>query len=85
MKILGVYEVGSGQKINLQKTSLFFNRNTSQARRQEIISLSGLIEAHRVDIYLGLPALVGRNQGQAFKEITERVGLKAVWTQGLYG
>jgi hypothetical protein len=76
MKILGVYEAGSGQKINLQKTSLFFSRNTSQARRQEIISLSGLTEAHRVDTYLGLPALVGRNKGQAFKEITKRVGLK---------
>lgn len=76
LKILGVYEVGSGQKINLQKTLLFFSRNTSQSRRQEILSLFDLSEAHCVDSYLGLPALVGKNKGQAFKEIIEREGLK---------
>jgi hypothetical protein len=31
--ILGVYEVGSGQKLNLDKTSIFFNRNKSHAKR----------------------------------------------------
>jgi hypothetical protein len=40
MKILEVYEASSGQKINLQKTSIFFSRNTSMMRKQEIISLS---------------------------------------------
>jgi hypothetical protein len=41
MKILGIYEKGSGQKLNLLKTSLFFSRNTSQERKHEILSLSG--------------------------------------------
>jgi hypothetical protein len=42
MTILECYKATSRQKLNLQKTSLFFNRNTDATRRQEIISLSGL-------------------------------------------
>jgi hypothetical protein len=30
---LGVYEAGSGQKLNLDKTSIIFNRNKSHAKR----------------------------------------------------
>jgi hypothetical protein len=33
MRLLEKYENASGQKINLQKTSVFFSRNTSQDRR----------------------------------------------------
>jgi hypothetical protein len=32
MKILEVYEAGSGQKLNLQKASIFFSRNASAAK-----------------------------------------------------
>jgi hypothetical protein len=73
---LGVYEAGSGQKLNLQKTSLFFSRNTTTARKQEIVQLSGLSEASRFDTYLGLPAWISKNKGQAFKENVERVRKK---------
>jgi hypothetical protein len=45
LNILDVYERGSGQKINLNKTVVFFSLNIS--RRQEILSLSGLSEANR--------------------------------------
>jgi hypothetical protein len=68
MRILSIYENGSGQKLNLQKTSIFFffffffffGWNTSMERRQEILRLSGLSETHRIDTYLGLPSFVGR-------------------------
>jgi hypothetical protein len=33
MKILEIYEAGSGQKINLQKTSIFFSQNTSWEKK----------------------------------------------------
>jgi hypothetical protein len=46
MRILGKYEQASEQKINIQKTSMFFSRNTSLKRRQEILQLSGLTEKH---------------------------------------
>lgn len=73
MKILGVYEAGSGQKLNLQKTSNFFCRNTSVERKQEIIRLSVLSKTHRIDSYLGLPSFVGKSRSQAFQSIKEEV------------
>jgi hypothetical protein len=73
LRILSKYEKGSGQQLNLSKTSIFFSRNSSQGRRQEILGLSGLIEAHRIDTYLGLPTFVGKSRTQAFKSIVEKV------------
>jgi hypothetical protein len=73
LNILDIYERGYGQKINLNKTVVFFSCNTCLSRRQEILALSGLSEANRYDSYLGLPTLVGKNRINAFKEIKERV------------
>jgi hypothetical protein len=71
MRVLGVYEAGSGQKINFQKTAVFFSRNTCPSRRQEILSLSGLSEATRYDSYLGLPTLIGKSRTQSFNSIKD--------------
>jgi hypothetical protein len=73
LRILGVYEAGTGHKLNLQKTSLFFSRNTTMERRVEILNISGLTEATRIDSYLGLPTLVGRSKIQSFNGIKDRV------------
>jgi len=72
-RILGTYEEGSGQKLNLNKTSIFFSRNTSVEKRQEILSLSGLTETHRIDKYLGLPSFVGKSRRLAFHDIIDKV------------
>jgi hypothetical protein len=45
LKILGIYEAGSGHKLNMQKTSLFFSRNTNPAKKLEILTASGFSEA----------------------------------------
>lgn len=50
-----------------------FSRNTSQRRRSEILELSGLLKAHRIDTYLGLPTFVGKSRTQTFKDIIEKV------------
>jgi len=60
MRILGVNEVGSGQKLNLQKTSIIFSRNTTDEKKQEILTFSGFVEAQRIDTYLGLPSYIGK-------------------------
>lgn len=73
MRILGRYEQASGQKLNVQNTSVFFSRNTSRERRQEILQLSGLTETLRIDAYLGLPTFVGKSSAQAFQYIKEQV------------
>jgi len=48
----------------------------SMERKQEILMLPGLIEAHRIDKYLGLPFFVGRSRNEAFKYILEKVSSK---------
>lgn len=72
-KILEKYEAASGQCLNKNKTSIFFSRNTSLERINEIIHLSGLQATHSFDKYLGLPALVGKSRYQSFKSIKDKI------------
>jgi hypothetical protein len=72
-KIMERYEMASGQKLNKGKTSIFFSRNTSQAKREEITRLSGLCATDKYKKYLGLPTLVGRSRYKAFKGIKDKV------------
>jgi hypothetical protein len=73
IKNLGRYEVASGQQLNLNKTSIFFSQNTSEERKLEITTLSGLQATQMYDTYLGLPVLVGKSRFQAFQVIKDRV------------
>jgi hypothetical protein len=72
-KILERYEDASGQKLNKDKTSIFFSRNTSQEKREEIARLSGLSATQSYEKYLGLPTMVGRSRYNSFKSIKDRV------------
>lgn len=47
VKLLGIYEEGSGQRLNFQKNAIFFSRNTCQDKRREILQFFGLLEATR--------------------------------------
>jgi hypothetical protein len=76
LRILGTYEAESSQKVNLSKTSLFFSKNTSMERKAEISWLSSLAKSNRLDIYLGLPACIGKSKVKAFNNIKEKVGKK---------
>jgi hypothetical protein len=71
--ILEKYETTSGQKLNKEKTSLFFSRNTSAAKKEEITQCSGLKATEKYEKYLGLPTLVGRSRMKAFKGIKDKV------------
>jgi hypothetical protein len=70
--ILQVYEECSGQRVNRQKSSIFFGKGSSDEDK------TGLKEA--IDIscealsekYLGLPTVVGRSKDGAFKHLPER-------------
>jgi ribonuclease HI len=71
--ILQKYEEASGQKMNTNKTALFFSRNTSHVDKEQIQGVAGIPSNQRYDTYLGLPALVGRSRTSTFKSIKERV------------
>ena len=72
-EILGKYERASGQKINSEKTSLFFSNNTSNVSKEEIKNLLGVAEIKEYERYLGLPTVVGRKKKASLNFIKDRV------------
>ncbi|XP_059458307.1 receptor-like protein 6 [Corylus avellana] len=72
-RILRLYEQASGQKLNVNKTAIFFSRNTSAADRDAILAIAAIPATQSYDTYLGLPALVGKSRQKEFKSIIDRI------------
>jgi hypothetical protein len=75
-EILDIYERASGQRLNKDKTTVFFSRNTTQEAKEWFTQLSEIPESQRFDTYLGLPTLVGKSRVSEFHNITDRVRRK---------
>ena len=73
---LSVYERGLGQKINKDKTNIFFSANTQHDLQARIQQLLGVPAIRQYEKYLGLPAFVGRAKKQGFAYIKERIWRK---------
>ena len=65
LKILEEYKEMLGQKINKEKTSLFFSKSAKDDMKEEIKNVLGVNEIRSYEKYLGLPSLVGRAKKQA--------------------
>ena len=76
------YEEASGQKVNTDKSSIFFSPNTAQDTRDEIFTILGPMQNTRHTKYLGLPSLIGRSKNQFFAILKERVGQKLAGWKG---
>jgi hypothetical protein len=74
--VLKLYEDASGQKLNMEKTSLFFNSNTSKHMKEVIQSMMGARGTNQLEKYLGLPPIIGRSKRRAFEEIKNQVRKK---------
>ena len=72
MELLFEYESVSGQKVNRDKTTLFFSGSINEALRQIIKDILGVREEHHYEKYLGLPLLIGRCKKASFNYIKER-------------
>ena len=68
-----LYEKAFGQKLNREKTTMFFSKATSEERKLEIIEALGVSEVKEYEKYLGLPAVIGRNKKVSLNFIKERV------------
>jgi ribonuclease HI len=71
--VLECYEAAPGQKINREKTSLFFSWNTKPAIRTILLGAVGVASTQRYETYLGLPALIGRSKMSVFQGIKGRI------------
>ncbi|XP_027172745.1 uncharacterized protein LOC113772350 [Coffea eugenioides] len=73
MKVLKVYEIASGQLINLDKSAVFFSKNMDCAQRGEVCqALGGMMEAKQGK-YFGLPMVVSRTKDQIFGFVRESI------------
>ncbi|XP_071920705.1 uncharacterized protein [Coffea arabica] len=72
-RILQIYELASGQKINIEKSAVLFSRNTSQANKQEVLQTLGNIQHVSQAKYLGLPMVIGRSKNSTFKFLKEKM------------
>ena len=75
-EILSVYDRASGQLVNRDKTTIFFNKGTPLATQTMIQDTLGVLIIKQYEKYLGLPSLVGRNRLASFSQIKERVWSK---------
>ena len=62
LEILSSYERVSSQKLNRDKTSLFFSKSTPLEMQNQIMNALGVSALRQYEKYLGLPALVSRNK-----------------------
>ena len=74
--ILRLYEAASGQKINTDKSSVFFSANTPEEMKVETLDILGPMQDSRHSKYLGLPSIIGKSKMDVFAEIKERVARK---------
>ena len=75
LNILEAYEQASGQKVNKNKTAIFFSKSTSETTKQAIQATMGHQKITQYE-YLGLPSLIGRGKKESFSYIKEKVWWK---------
>ncbi|CAL1387047.1 unnamed protein product [Linum trigynum] len=72
-EMLEDYEKESGQMVNLDKSEIYFSKNTLSNRRQEICQELNIKEVDKLAKYLGLPTMVGRSKKLVFSNLRDRV------------
>ena len=82
--ILNKYEKASGQKINTDKSSVFFSLNNPQELRESILNILGPMQDSWHNRYLGLPSIIGKSKSQVFAEVKDRVAKKLANWKGKF-
>jgi hypothetical protein len=71
--VLELYEVCSGQTINVEKSSIMFSKNTRNQAKRAMMHRLGLTMEGRNEKYLGLPVYVGKSKMKVFEYLKDRV------------
>jgi hypothetical protein len=71
--LLSIYEKASGQKVNQEKTGVFFSKNTKRDVQDQILQGTGLSATQQYERYLSLPDLIGRSRVSTFNELKGRI------------
>ncbi|XP_010490159.1 PREDICTED: uncharacterized protein LOC104767890 [Camelina sativa] len=73
ISILDEYNIASGQRINYQKSSIYFGRRITQERRDLIKALTGIAAEGGQGFYLGLPEAFGGSKVTILRYLKERL------------
>lgn len=73
-EILEKYESSSEQKVNLEKSSIFFSKNTRTEVKKEICGILVGVRKQKCNKYLGLPLEIGKSKIQIFNFIIHQRG-----------
>lgn len=71
--MLHISELASGQKINVDKSSVFFSNNVEREEKLHICQELLINEAGDNTSYLGLPNMIGRNKNAVFGYLKNRL------------
>ena len=70
--ILALYKEASGQKLNREKTTIFFSKAVKEDTKALISNFLQVPEVKEYENYLALLAVVGRNRKASLNYIKER-------------
>ncbi|KAA3486462.1 reverse transcriptase [Gossypium australe] len=70
--VIQEYEMISGQRVNYDKSLIYFGANVENEIKADIINLLGVRVASSPEKYLGLPMMVGRRKTWAFANFVDR-------------
>ncbi|XP_042942883.1 uncharacterized protein LOC122277065 [Carya illinoinensis] len=76
VSLLRAYEMDSGQRLNVEKTSVVFSKNTNRITQRFILSIAGMRTTMPYERYLGLPLVVGKDRLKTFKTLLDSITLK---------
>lgn len=72
-KCLRLFCDHSGQKVNTQKSSIFFSKNINLELQQKIVEISGIPKVEDMGKYLGIPSIHGRVKNMPYANLIERI------------
>nr|XP_016433940.1 PREDICTED: uncharacterized protein LOC107760407 [Nicotiana tabacum] len=64
---------GGLTKVNLDKSTIIFSKNTLESDKDGIIAELGQLQRNNLGFYLGLPAVVGRSKKKMLEFIKDRI------------
>jgi hypothetical protein len=71
--ILEKYYNASGQRVNLDKSSVFFSKGCNEVTQQSVKNILNVPNETLNEKYLGMPSDVGRSMHGAFKHLKDRI------------
>jgi hypothetical protein len=72
-ELLFIYQVGSGQKVNMTKSAIFFSGNCEDSVKTSVKQILNINTEALREKYLGLPTTIGRSSKEAFEPIPSKI------------